>query len=242
MTMQPRRRHRHQHSRPQPLDRLYNYCIICNHSWDQATRPTCSCYPGSEAWEVQFLSTIPAFDMSPRHSNSPPLKFNQPMVPPVEPTTPPPPPSRSSHRTPPKPAYKWYDRTWAVPSPIIQNPREITSPYAAAPPPPAQSYHQPHPPHSSMTSNNQWQSLPYGAPPQQQMYYVEAAKPVPPPQSWYPDPKIDPRREERYRPSSSSSRYNTLPPAYPRIEAPRAHVPDPRVPFMYRKRDNVGYR
>lgn len=230
--MLSRRRHRRPHSDPHPLDRLYNYCNICKHSWDQATRPTCTCYPGSESWNIQFLSSIPAFvpafDMSPRHTDSPPLKHDQPMIPPVEAEE----PRTSSHRTHRKPAYKWYDRTWALPSPILHHPNEITLP--PPPPPPPQSY----PAYPMVVQNSQWQSpVTYGTP----VYYLQAATPAP---TRYPDPKISARSEpgrHKHR-SSSSSRYNMLPPAsisYPAIETP---IPDPRIPFMYRKRDNYGYR
>jgi hypothetical protein len=82
---------------PPPSDRQYNLCRACGHHWDQGTKPTCVCHDtarrrASDSWTVEFTSSIATFDHATVFSthnakrwDSPPLRYDQPMIPPVEP-------------------------------------------------------------------------------------------------------------------------------------------------------------
>lgn len=86
---QPRSR-RSRRPRP-PVDRPYNHCSKCGNIWDYGTKFSCTCssrgqLPVSTHWSVRFISSIPSFDArlkGLKRSESPPLKFDEPMIPTV---------------------------------------------------------------------------------------------------------------------------------------------------------------
>jgi len=231
-----RARH-HRPPPPQPLDRLYNWCSRCDNHWDQAMRPACVCYPGTESWRIRFLSSIPYFDMAHCRPNSgtPRLKFDEPMLPPVEPGT----------RRKPNMA----DWTWEVPSPLLQPLNDIPPQISTTSPHSLDPYEYYSSPTRDSKRYSQWQPPPTFHP---------SPPPPPPPKSPYQlqeaarrrHSKIGPQRVSQlyskpYDSGYGSSSSNGIPPPSALILPPGVQVIAQRpteVPFMYRKRDSLSSR
>jgi hypothetical protein len=215
--------HRPHYPSPQPLDRLYNWCSRCGQHWDQALRPTCTCFPGTESWRIRFLSSIPYFDMahSRKHSESPPLMFNEPMLPPIEPGT----------RREPNLA----DWSWEAPPPLLQPPIVTTSPHSLDP------YEYYSSPRRDSKRYSQWQPQPA----------VYASPPLPPPPQSYSVKRrhfkngpqhVSHAYQVPYDSGYASSSSNGIPPPSATALHPGVQVYAQRpkdVPFMYRRRDTL---
>jgi len=218
--------HRRPHSpSPQPLDRLYNWCSRCEHHWDQAMRPTCTCFPGTEEWRIRFLSSIPSFDMahSRKHSESPPLMFNEPMLPPMEPGT---------RRKP-----NLVDWSWEATPPLLQPPIVTTSPHSLDP----YEYYSSPRRDSKRYSQGQPQPTVYAPPlpppPQQQSYSAKRRYSINGPQH------VSHAHQAPYDSGYASSlASNAIPQPsatalYPGVPVYAQRPAD--VPFMYRRRDTL---
>jgi len=211
------------HYRP-PLDRLYNLCSACGNHWDQGTKPTCGCRrASSRLWATHFISSIPAFDVAIRSSGrrtvSPPLTYDQPMMPAVEP-----PPLVQSYSGSTMDSYSDGD---------YRDPFSATSPVIVRAAPPPQSHPPPpfHPQLAAPIPLRPYPSYPLSGdelfarpppqaspvPPLPQLYHN--ANYVPAAQAFYADPdKPFPVNEDMYY------RYDPLISRY---------IPAPEVPISY---------